>query len=300
MTDDTSELDASIQETLNELEGEGVKIENDPRPKPAEKKVEEPAKPEPEKKEEPPKPEVKPEVKVEVKPEDKKPDDGKKQPSMMPRYEHKIAEKRWQEEKEELTKDFNTKLEELQNQIKSGAGKSDIKATTVDIEKIAADAGADPVLVKQIIEAAKNSFQLPAEVQELLKQLPDFKAAQARQRETDAENQFIADFDKEVRPLIEEEYGPVSDEQLRLIRDKVKQAVVSDERLLHAPLGMIYQGVKDFRGIIKEPKKTAEPSRGRQGNTDTIDFENMTDEKFATLTDEQQDAYAAYQAGKKR
>jgi hypothetical protein len=283
-----NELDDEISQTLQELKDEGHEVDvPENLQKPEAPKVEEPEKPKDEKPD-----------------EGKKPDEGekgkeKKEPSLMPRWQHEVAVKNLEKEKADLQKQLEekSKTPSPEKPLETAQPEDDIKA-------LAEELGADPDALRKIIdkaaERAKGNQQLPPELQELAKNLPDLQALTQQYKETVAEQEFSKEFEQYVVPLVEKEYPQLSREQLLHIKSTLREKA-TDSKFLTTPLDVLYRGLDDFRGVVPSPHKGGESGRGSQGRSqEVIDFENMTEEQFVTLDDETQEKYAEYQRQKEK
>lgn len=281
------ELDKEIEDTKKELGIDEPKTEEPP------KEPKEEPKEEPKKAEEPPKEDQKPE---------QKPDKPEPKPEPKPElWRQRVAEKHEEKRIKELAE---KRVQEILAEKQKGNPSPETGKTLEDIETLAeeltkglpenereAQKATIRTLGNTLVQTALKQFKLPAEVEDVLK----------KSREAEAEQQFSEEFDREVRPLVEQEYGQVSDTLLRTIKSSIKDKIVGDARLLRAPLSLIYNGDSGFRNLTQVEKKSAEPSRpsGTRARN-VVDFDNMTEEQFAQLSDEDQDKYADYMREKER
>ena len=276
---------AETQEIIDEISEEEGKQEGDQpsdQPAPADD-----GKKDPDNKQDP-----KPEPgKEEGKGEEGKPADqqpAKRTPGLMPKWVHERAKSDYEGKISDLT----TALEEATKGKQEGQSSDTApseeqqKALEQEVSKVAEEHGLKPELVKSLVELGmKFGGKLPAEVQEKLKAVDDFKAAQEVAAE---ESAFQASFDKDIVPLIKAEYGEDLDpDTIQKIRTELMEKAYSDE-FANTPLGVLYKGHDSFRGFTRTAKKSAEPSRGGEGRSDSpADGDGANeDEEFANVTDE--------------
>lgn len=302
-------LDEDTKNILDELEQEGHSINRPDKPaqpeEPAAKAADQPKDDAPKESEEKPegapadKPEAaKPEEEskeepVDRKPADQKPDDqepSKREPKMMPTWKHRVAEKQWSQEREELLE----KLNQQKGESETPQQKQAIADVEEEVKKLSEEAGLDEGVIQKIVDIASKKNQLP---EETLKALDDYKK---NQLEAAQESGYSQEFDKDVVPLIRAEYPDISEENLTRIKTELHDVAFSDG-YLKTPLKVIYKGLDDFREYVPPARKSAEGGRGEGGRkVDVVDFDNMTEEQFKKLPPEEQDNYMEYMEKKER
>lgn len=246
------------------------------------------------------------------KPEEVKPKDGDGKPdenkedrrdvSLMPAWQHKAAESKWNKERNELT----TKIEALSKPAatppapgepaKPTAPAPDVKAK---LAEIAEQSGMPVESVTAIYElAAANSGKIPKDVEERLSKIDTLTA----EREKEVEDaKFTSDFSRLIVPLIKKEYGDdVSQDVIQKIQNDLKSVAYTPE-YSKVPYSEIYRGKDNFRGIIPPPKRGAEPTRGgyagaksASGEAPVKPYEEYTDDEVSKLQGEDFDKYCDY------
>lgn len=241
---------------------------------------------------------------------DKKPDADqeekpRRQVKLMPSYVHEIAQKKANERIAEL----ETALAEA----KAGKGNESApeqkpddaqkKALEDRIREVADKRNLDPETVKDLVELGMEfGGKLPAEVEQKLKAVDEWKATQEVQAE---ESAFNASFDKTIVPLIKAEYGEgVAADTIEKIREEMKGKAYSEE-FKATPYSVIYKGIDDFRKFGR-PKGSSERSRGGAhqagvgdeggGKLGEAEFANVTDADIEKMDGETFDKYSDWQA----
>lgn len=199
-------------------------------------------------------------------------------------YKLKIAES----QKETAEK----KLQEALSEIEKLSKKSDL--STKDKENLddAMDElstkypDIDPNLLKDLQNSIIKKISTPKEVQEALKELQTIKA----ERDESFESiEYSKDFDKDVMPILKAEHPNLSDEAISQIKDSLKTFAYTEE-YAKIPLSKIYKAEKESLNIpIASPKKksTESDKSFRTRDSGAVDFDNMTDEAFNNLSDEE-------------
>ena len=228
----------------------------------------------------------------EKKPE--KPEERRKAPKLMPVYVHKVAEKKWSEEKATLL----GQIEELSTTTSKGGEESpEAKAAReAKIKALAEKHGYDEEFVREVLElATENGGKLPASVEEGLRKA--HMVSTERELETEEAN-YSADFDRSILPLIKAEYGDdVPPNVIADIKEDLKGLAYSEE-YGKVPYSVIYKGQDQFRGLIPGKKKAAEGSRGGTGEGSVGDLEKpdltqpLSDDVIKTLSDTDFETYS--------
>jgi hypothetical protein len=286
------------QEALSGLNDEDKKILEDLKKEGHEVEGLEPSKPEAK---EEPKEEPKELPEPEKQEEDDKPKQEKpkgKEPSLMPRWEHEVAEKRHEKEKAEL----QSKIEELQSQSKEGKPAAEIAKTADDIREFAEKYNADPeaveALIAKVVEKATGKLALPKEVQELIGKLPEVNEITQSYKETVAEGKFNQEFERDVKPLVEKEFPGITEAELQGVKSRIRELAVTEE-YQRTGLHKIYKAEDEFRTAVSPKRKSADG--GRSGRTGpTLDLEHMSAEDAASLTGEDFIKWSDLQAEKER
>lgn len=263
-----------------------------------------------------PKPEEKPADTSARKPEERTPAEEHKHrsPGLMPRYVHEIA-----------IKDRDTRISDLEGEIaklKDGKGpespdRKPAQESAGDLrEKIEGMAtklaethkGVSKELIADLAASMvdlgiASTAALPKDVQDKLKKVDEWSAEQQVRAEEAA---FRADFDKQVLPLIEAEYGKLPDDTITAIRELMEQKAY-DENLGKTPLPVLYKGLEEFRGYKRVAPRSAEPARGGmereggEGGDDLADqFESATEDDIEKMSPETFEKYTKWAEDRER
>lgn len=202
----------------------------------------------------------------------------------VPAWELAKQQKEWAKEKgdlqAEISKLSSKPVAEAQDDVKAIAEKYGIT---------------EPGFVQDLIDAASKRSQLPAELVDKIKEHDHYAEIAKKQAEDGA---FVQDFEKDVLPLVREEYPEISDADVARIRDDVKKLAYS-EKLLSTPLSLIYKGDDAFRGVVSPKKKTAESGRGGESRSvDLLDFDSMSESDIGKLSPENFIKYSEHMAAK--
>lgn len=262
-----------------------------------------------------PEPEPKPEKKEGEETEEGKSEEEKteqqsrKEPGLMPKWVHERAK----DEYEKTISDLRKALDDSSKD--TGPSSTDTPPTPEQqsdlkqkVEKMAETlAKKHQGISKELIQDLAQSLvdlnikpaEIPQEIQEKLKAVDEFKAAQEVLAEEQA---FNAAFDKEVIPLIKAEYGDLPEDTISEIRKAMMEKAYSDE-YGKTPYTVIYKGLDDFRGFKRTPAASGEQGRGgfersgdENGNADTQAefFDNATDEDIEKMDPETFEKYTRH------
>lgn len=300
MPNDNEGLDAEIADTLKELEGEEGGDTNDTEE--SKETATDVADDSDDTEEDPKDEETEGKEKSEPEADDKGKKDSKekkepKAPATIPLWRVRMEEKRKAKAEAEAKAATEAAKDTKKKSAEEAAPSDD------GIEALAEELGLDDnqkEVVRKIVELTAKKSTPPPEVQEFLREYPEFKKAKEAMAEQQAEREFASEIDQEVRPLVEREYPDASPELLKSITAKIRARLESDPALTHTPLSLLYKGADDFRGLAPK-KKSAEVSRSGGGRqAEVIDFEELTEEQFDSLSEDQQEEYAAYMQNKER
>ncbi len=246
-------------------------------------------------------------------------DDGKKAADQAPKEENKRREKvvpTWmlrmaetrQQKKDEQIAQLAKELEDL----KKGAATS--KATVdrtpeanpeeSDLENEAKEYAEQEGISLRLAKDILMTKQIATKAVTTSNGVETFTQAVKEQQERDAiereEQLFNQDFNKEIIPLIQKEYGPdVPQSVIDEIRDGVKAKAYTEE-FVKVPYSMIYKGDDKFRSLVPSPKKPVEGPRNvpisekkvdGQGSAKDLTRE-LSEEELSTLSGEEFDTYA--------
>ncbi len=227
--------------------------------------------------------------------ENVKPEPRRKAPKLMPVYVHKVAENKWQQEKEQLLADIDTIFKS--NSSKEGETEEAKAARVAKIKTVAEKHGYEPEFVTDLLAiATENDGKLPPEVEQGLRKAHGLAA----ERDLEVEDaSYSADFDKIILPLIKAEYGnDVPKNVISDIKEDLKGLAYSDE-YAKVPYQVIYQGNNDFRELVAPKSKGGEGSRGGTGGdgagaAEKLDLSKpLTDAQISGLSGADFDTYAA-------
>lgn len=276
----------TLKEALQSLTDEGNEIKNSPVE--LTKKPEETPKPEAEKpKEETPKEEPKKDEgkkdeetpKEEPNQEDEKPRKSKYVPAWKLEVEKKALEQKLRDEFQKTLEE--ERLKNINNQ------KPEAKEITLspNLKEFAERYQLKEEFVDDLVRVFGKDNQQSPELLAKLKEIEEFK----ERMEDEADNlKFQRDFDKNVLSSIKAEYPDATQETIDKIRERVK-VIAYTEKWEHTPLAVIYKGLDEFRGIVRPPKKTAEPTHSggdaSRGSGLPVDGDSVTDEDLKKMDD---------------
>ncbi len=205
-------------------------------------------------------------------------------PKMMPIWKQKIAEKKWEEEKNELLSTVSTLKEEMETiKQQSLSGKTEI--ATDSIKKLSEKYELSEDLVKDLILAVAEHAK-PKEFNEIMEKV---KGLEQLNLESLEEQKYNSDFDKKVIPAIQKEYPNISDKNLAKIKNDLHNIAYTEE-YAKTPLDVIYKGLDDFRNVTIISRKSGEVTKsGITSKGGVIDYANITDEEFQALPRDKQE-----------
>lgn len=286
------DVSPDTQEILNELVAEGAGVL--PGTEPA--KPEAPVQPEPVK---PPEPKEKPPEAKATEPEGQ----TKTEPTQpikpveresrhVPVGKYNETRKEAQALKAELEAERAAKADLAAKLAAASAGKpteddfSDIREAAT---KLAEDNGYEPDFVAKFAETLVPLIGKRSSTKQLEERLANFERQQAEQRQQAEAQQNAQNQDK----YFEAEFNEVSKEfpQLASQKEELKELAFS-ETYKQIPLRFIA-----LEHMHQNPpgRKTVEvPLQGKSDTPTVVDFENLTDEQFHSLTSEQQDRFYAW------
>jgi len=201
-------------------------------------------------------------------------------PKMVEAWKLKVAE----DQKESAIKqaqELQAKLEKLseQNSPITSKQKEDIAD---DIKAIAEESGVDADFLEKfantILKKAESKVSVASDMATKLNQL--IEAQELAKQEA----MYDREFAKEIEPLVKEQYG-LSDTALSQMKNQLKDLAFS-ETYMKVPLAKIFKAEFDSFGI-KEPKRSSEGKGVKVRSGEVIDLDNLTEEQFNSLSDEQ-------------
>lgn len=266
-------LDAETAELLKSLESEGETVET----------TETPA-------EEPAVVETQPEAPVPSQEEQEVPtyvDRVPKEPALMPAWEHKIAEKKWEKEREQLTQELEALRANPTQQNRDNVAQS-----VGNLREMAQQYGLE------LDERQERFFQslvsqATAVPEQLTKKLEALEQdRQIAYLETQYENEFL----KDVAPLLAE----VPAEQQSELRRKLHDLAFS-EQYAKVPLKKVFLAEQDTLNVAPTRHRVSMDTT-KQGKSRTVvtDYSNLSEDDVAKLSPEEFEKYADSLEGKSK
>ena len=226
----------------------------------------------------------------------KKGDEGRKvvepqsqrSPVLIPYSKHKeILEnekKKWRDDEVELLRgEITTLTKRLETRPDTDKGK---EQQDDDIKQFAEEHQLDEKVVTELLGLVTK--RLPKNEPD-----PDVEALKAEREQQKQETLFNTDFQQHIVPLIKAEHPNATPEEIEKIHASMLEKAFSEE-LLKTPLTLIYKGEDEFRTAVAKPgKRSSEPSKGgSQQGVKSVDYDNVTAEDIAGMTDEEFDKYS--------
>lgn len=287
----------TAKQVLEDLQKEGFEIEKapsnvevkeTPAPEPEEKVEEEKEEePEPQGKEEKAEPEKKPDQSKD------KPKIDRKAPAQMPAWKHKVAEDQWQKRESELL----TKIADLEAK-QSDPSKKEITEKEADeivdeYKHLEETTGVDSKALKALEQVIIKKLGIDPNA---IKEIEVFKK---ERDETYQNKQFDLEFSSDVESLLKTQHPDITPEGIESVKTQLKKLAFTDE-YSKVSLVKIFKAESDSIKVPEVPRrKTAEPARsGASRGEAKIDFDNMTDEAFRSLSPEQTLEYTKHMAQK--
>lgn len=271
-----AEYKTDTDEVLAELAEEGFEIEG--------KKPETPNEPEEEAEE----PVVEEETTTEAEPvateEVEEVNRASKEPTMIPAWKAKIADKKQ-----------NERIAELEAEIEASKAKP---APTVaptqsnnDIKELASSYGLDLDANQQaFFEAlASKGNSVPDEV------VQNIQAFQQQQKVDSLESQYSNEFNNDVLPLIKEQYGDLPESQLTSLRQKLHDKAFSDT-YAKVPLSNVFRAEAHSMDI-STPKGSIVTNKSGKTRGTSPDFSNMSEADFNALDGDGVDSFMEDKSG---
>ena len=221
----------------------------------------------------------------------------------------KRREKQKQEKDEELRENINNLTKEIEElkKTKLPEPKKDNKAEhpvdkkLVEIKEKYKDV-VDPELIDDIFSAIPREtpkFELPKELTERLDSLEGLKKAKDQELE---DFRYSEGFKEKVVPFIKQEFPYAKDEDIKAIETKLKEHYF-DERYINLTLKEIYFLKKQELDKEISPADEKGGELGKKGilrGGKMIDPEEISDEEFAKLPQEEQQKVIDYKTAKER
>lgn len=239
--------------------------------------------------EEPPKEEPKPEESKEPL-QDEQPKEAEK--PVKPRtiyddYKDKKLEAKSATERAEQAEQERDQLAEKLRLATEGKGE-DIEAGD-DAVAYAQKVGADPALVKRIIEDARKGFK-PETDENLKKDLEDFKVWREQNSKVIEQQMFNDEFEKTV-PTLKRLFPTIDDESMKAVRGELDK--LSHTKEWHdKPLDFIAFKNEETLSALISPKKRGMESKGRQDDEAPSHEVDLTAD-YSKLSSKEKEAFEA-------
>ena len=263
-------IDAETAELLKSLENEGETVENTDTP--GEPEVETPEAQVPSQEQEVQEPEV----------EAPRVDRVPREPALMPAWEHKIAEKKWEKEREQLSQEIEAMRATPTQQNAQSAG---------NLREIASQYGLE---LDDRQEAFFQSLvsQVNTVPEQLTKELDALKQdRQIAYLETQYENEFL----KDVAPLLAE----VPETQHAELRQKLHDLAFS-EQYAKVPLKKVFLAEQDTLNVTAQRKVSMDTTKQGKSRTVLTDYSNLSEADVEKLSPEEFEKYADSLEGKSK
>lgn len=220
---------------------------------------------------------------VETQPVDRVP----KEPALMPAWEHKVAEKKWNKEREQLTQE----LEALRANP-TPANRENVAQTARNVREMAQQFGLE--LDDRQEQFFQSLVQTTTAVPEhLTKELEALKQErQIAYLETQYENEFL----KDVAPLL----AGVPETQHAELRQKLHDLAFS-EQYAKVPLKKVFLAEQDTLNVTPSQRKVSMDTT-KQGKSRTVltDYSNLSEADVEKLSPEEFEKYADSLEGKSK
>lgn len=269
------------QQILAQLRSEGHEIAGDAPVETPEAKPEETPAPK-----EVPSQEAKPEAETPVVPVDRTP----KEPALIPAWEHKVAEKRWQKENETL----RAELEALKANP-TQANQQAVAQSAENLKELAQQYGLELDESQEKFFSALLSKAVPSDLKDASKKL---EALERERTIAFLENQYETEFNQDVVPLLREKYGELDGNTLAELKAKLHNTAFS-ETYAKVPLKKVFLAEEsEFKLTPNEPRSTVQPGKSGKTRSVSIDFDSVDEETFAKMTPEDIERYTKHQIDK--
>jgi hypothetical protein len=264
----TGPVSQETEAVLAELRKEGYELEGEA---PVETK-EEPA---PEKAEEP-------EVPSQEEPQEPV-DRAPREPALIPAWEHKVAEKRWEKEREQL----QSQLEQLRAQPTQPT-----QEQARDLRSLAQQYG---LALDESQERFFSALLQQAVPQDVTLKL---EALERDRQVAYLESQYEQEFNKDVAPLLRERYGEVAEEKLAELKAKLHDTAFS-ETYAKVPLRKVFLAEEDtFKLQRMEPQTTVQAVKGGKTRAIHVDYDSVDEETFRRMSPEDVEKYTEHMIAK--
>lgn len=277
------------QEILNQLRSEGHDIEGDRPAEPQEAPVSPQDAPQ---STEAPEPE---EVPLQVKTSDTEAnkahvDRTTKEPALIPAWEHKVAEKRWQKENETLRAELEA--------LKANPTQANQQAVTQSVQNLkglAQQYGLELDEAQEKFFSALLEHAVPTELRDASKKL---EALERDRTISFLEAQYEQEFNQDVVPLLREKYGELDGSTLAELKAKLHNTAFT-ETYAKVPLRKVFLAEEsEFKLTPAEPRSTVQPGKSGKTRSVSVDFDSVDEDAFARMTPEEVERYTQHQINK--
>ena len=265
----TGPVSPETEAVLAELRKEGYELESEaPKEEPAHKKAEEPQVPSQEEPQE-----------TSQEPVDRAP----KEPALIPAWEHKVAEKRWEKEREQL----QAQLEQLRAQPTQPT-----QEQARDLRSLAQQYG---LVLDESQEQFFSALLQQAVPHDVTKKL---EALERDRQVAYLESQYEQEFNKDVAPLLRERYGEVSEEKLAELKAKLHDTAFS-ETYAKVPLRKVFLAEEDmFKLQRMEPQTTVQAVKGGKTRAVHVDYDSIDEDTFKRMSPQDIEKYTEHMIAK--
>lgn len=251
------------KEYREQLEADGIEVEEEKTDKPVEETPEEQPKEEKTVEEPEKKPEDEPQKK-EVLPEQKE----FKKRSIYDEYKDKKSELKSEKELRQKFEDENTTLKEKLGALENADTPQEKQEALNDIDEFAEEIGADPTAIRKMQTIFLKSIK-PTTDGNLQKDLADFKEWKTQNQSVMETQQFETEF-KSVLPQIKSDFPKATDKELEAVKKSLDD--ISHSKEYHdKSLDYIVFKNKETLSALISPKKRGMETKERK-DTDTEDF----------------------------
>jgi hypothetical protein len=210
-----------------------------------------------------------------------------KEPTLIPAWQHKVAEKKWEQEREQL----NQELESLRANP-TQANRANVAQTAGNLREMAQQYGLElDDRQEQFFQSLVSSANAVPE--QLTKELEALKQdRQIAYLETQYENEFL----KDVAPLLAE----VPENQHAELKQKLHNLAFS-EQYAKVPLRKVFLAEQDTLNVVPSRHKVSMDTT-KQGKSRTVvtDYSNLSEADVEKLSPEEFEKYADSLEGKSK
>jgi hypothetical protein len=203
---------------------------------------------------------------------------SQKEPALIPAWEHKVAEKRWEKEREQL--------------------QSQIEALSVKPQTTPQEASNLRELAQQyglVLDESQERFFDAL----LRKAVPEDVGKKLQALEHDRqvaflEQQYEQEFAHDVAPLLRERYGEVTEDKLAELKAKLHKTAFT-ETYAKVPLKKVFLAEQDTFNLERtEPKATVQAGKSGKTRATQVDYDSIDEDAFRRMSPEDVDKYTEY------